>query len=140
MNDLNNPIYRIYNGILQGSVSFFTLALVYFAFVYYPGTVNRLKEGKIPFQSQIVTPVAANMNKLPIETANYKINFEETSGTYYVFIEGSSLNKYLLNKNGAQLALKSALSAVNLCSYNVIYVSTKNLDIPEKYSQDTNCR
>src|SRR3989344_2013108 len=103
MNDPNNPIYRLYNGILQGSVLIFSAALVYFAFVYYPQTIRQYESGNIPRGKPFIAPAAANASNFPIETAGYKIT-SEGSDTYYVFVGGETLGEFLTNQNGAQLA------------------------------------
>jgi len=140
MNDPSHPIFRIYNVILQLSIVVFTAALVYFAFVYYPKVIRDYKSGKIPPGKPMIASVAAVGNKFPIETSGYRIVHEEKSNAYYVFIAGNSLDQYLLNKDGASLTLKSALSEDSLCDLNVIYVSTAKLEIPQQYKTDVNCK
>lgn len=132
-------MYKIYNSALQLSVLVFTLALVYFAFVYYPSAVRQYKQSSIPGQKPLVAPVSAVTAKFPIETKNYRITYDEKSNTYYAFITGSKLDAYLLNRNSAQLTLKNALSAETLCTHNVIYASSENLEIPDQYKKD-NCK
>ena len=139
MNDLNHPIYRFYNGILQGSILIFSAALVYFAFVYYPQAIRQYESGNIPAQKPFVAPVSADLNKLPIETDAYRITYEKDTDSYYVFIDGNTLDQYTVNQNGARLALMSALSAESLCSYNVVYVSSGNLQVPDQYKA-SDCR
>ena len=139
MNDLNHPIYKLYNGILQGSILIFSAALVYFAFVYYPQTIRQYETGNFPLRKSLVAPVSAVSGNFPIETSAYRITFEAASDTYYVFINGGALSEFLTNQNSAQLALKSALSAESLCSYNVAYISSANLQVPEQYKA-SDCR
>lgn len=139
MNDLNHPIYRLYNGILQGSILIFSAALVYFAFVYYPRTIRQYESGNFPVQKPFIAPVSAVSVNFPIETDAFRITYETDSESYFVFVGGESLNEYLSNQNGAQLALKSALSAESLCSYNVVYISSANLEVPDRY-KDSGCR
>ena len=133
MNDLNHPIYKLYNGILQGAILIFSAALVYFAFVYYPQAIGQYKSGNIPVQKPFVAPVSAVLEKLPIETDAYRITYDKDTDSYYVFISGNTLDKYTVNQNGARLALMSALSAESLCSYNVVYISSSGLQVPEQY-------
>ena len=133
MNDPNNPIYRLYNGILQGSVLIFSAALVYFAFVYYPQTIRQYESGSIPLQKSFITPVSAVSTSFPIETDAYRITYEKDADSYYLIISGNTLDEYVVNQNGARLALLSALSSESLCSYNVVYVSSANLQVPEQY-------
>src|SRR3990172_9254566 len=123
MNDLNHPIYRFYNGIVQGSILIFSAALVYFAFVYYPQTIRQYENGNLPAQKFLVAPVSAVSVSFPIETDAYRITYEKDTDSYYVIISGDTLDQYVVNQNGARLALKSARSAESLCSYNVIYIS-----------------
>ena len=139
MNDLNHPIYKFYNAILQGSILIFSAALVYFAFVYYPQAIRQYESGNIPPQKPLVAPVSAVFQKLPIETDAYRITYEKDTDSYYVIISGNTLDKYVVNQNGARLALMSALSAESLCSYNVVYVSSANLQVPEQYKA-SDCR
>ena len=133
MNDLNHPIFRLYNGILQGSILIFSAALVYFAFVYYPQTIRQYESGSIPLQKSFITPVSAVSTSFPIETDAYRITYEKDADSYYLIISGNTLDEYVVNQNGARLALLSALSSESLCSYNVVYVSSANLQVPEQY-------
>ena len=105
MNDLNHPIYRFYNGILQGSILIFSAALVYFAFVYYPQAIRQYETGNLSAQKPFVAPVSAVLDKLPIETDAYRITYEKDTDLYYVIISGNTLDKYVANQNGARLAL-----------------------------------
>ena len=128
---------RIYKGILQFSILVFTVALAWFAFIYYPRIINEYRAGRIPAK-QLVTTVSAKANKFPIETENYRLVFEDKSGTYYAFINGKTLEEYLNNKNGASLTLKSILSLDSLCGLNIIFASTTKLNVPEQY-KGTGC-
>ena len=139
MNDLNHPIYKLYNGILQGSILIFSAALIYFAFVYYPQTIRQYETGNFPLRKSLVAPVSAVSGNFPIETSAYRITYEKDTDSYYVIISGNTLDKYAANQNSAQLALKSALSAESLCSYNVVYISSSNLQVPEQYKA-SDCR
>jgi len=139
MNDLNHPIYKFYNAILQGSILIFSAALVYFAFVYYPQAIRHYESGNIPAQKPFVAPVSAVFRKLPIETDTYRITYEKDTDSYYVFVAGETLDQYVVNQNGARLALMSALSSESLCSYNVVYVSSGNIQVPEQYKA-SDCR
>ena len=139
MNDLNHPIYRFYNGILQGSILIFSVALVYFAFVYYPQIIRKYESGNIPQGKPFIAPVSAVLNKLPIETDAYRIIYEKGTDSYYVIISGNTLDQYTVNQNGARLALKSALSAESLCSYSVVYISSSDLQIPQE-NKAPDCR
>jgi len=44
---MNGMAVRFYNTILQFSILFFTFALVWFSFIYYPKIVDQYKSGKI---------------------------------------------------------------------------------------------
>src|SRR3989344_2970221 len=99
MNDLNHPIYRLYNGILQGSILIFSAALVYFAFVYYQQTIKQYETGKLPAQKPLIAPVSAVSASFPIETDAYRITYEADSESYFVFVGGATLNDYLSNQN-----------------------------------------
>ena len=139
MNDLNHPIYRFYNAILQGSILIFSAALVYFAFVYYPQAIRQYETGNIHTQKPFVAPVSAVLQKLPIETDAYRITYEKGTDSYYVIISGNTLDKYTVNQNSARLSLMSALSVESLCSYDVVYVSSSNLQVPDQYKA-SDCR
>lgn len=130
--------FKLYNSLLQMSILLFTSALVYFAFVYYPKAINTYK-GFGPSQKPLVAPVGAENKRFPIETANYRVVYEASSETYYVFVEGATLNEYLTNKNGADLAMKNALSENSLCGLNIIYSSNQRLPIPERYKTAADC-
>ena len=135
---MNQLTARLYTGVLQFSIIFFTFALVWFSFVYYPKVVDQYKNGRIagrPF----ARPAIASSSNFPIETVAFRLVYEPGSGNYYAFIEGKTLNEYLENKNSAQLALKTALSVENLCSFNIIYTSAEKLEIPKQYKTSSNC-
>ena len=122
---------KIYSGILQLSILVLTWALVWFAFVYYPKITKEYKAGNLP--SRISATAQRATTNFPIETESFKLIFEEGSQTYYAFIQGKTLDQFQENKNAAQLVLKNALSADNLCDVEVIYVSTQRLPIPQEY-------
>ncbi len=124
---------------LQGSIAVFAIALFWFAFIYYPKTVYDLQSGKIIPKPTVFKPAVAQGTNLPVETANYRISYESRSGTYYVFVNGNNLEEFVYNRDNAKLALKNALSSDKLCSYNVIYVSTAKLSIPQKYLDNSDC-
>lgn len=130
---------RIFNTVLQASTLFLTGALAWFAFIYYPKIVSDYKSGNFP-QKQAPAPVVASSNRLPIETANYRIEFEQNSDTYYVFVQGEKLDDYLLNRDGAKLALKNSLSKVNLCGVNILFVSVAKVEIPERFKINSDCK
>lgn len=129
---------RLYNSILQGSILIFTSILVYFSFVYYPQAVNFYKSVNVA-SKPLISPVVAQSNQFPIETNNYKITFEEASETYYVFVEGDNLDTFSINKQGAELALKNAISENSLCNTNIIYASSSNFKVPHRYLGSTGC-
>lgn len=131
-----NP--KIFNNVLQFSIVGFTFALAYFAFVYYPKVVNTYKTGNVPAQS-ILKPVSANSVKFPIETSAYMLAYEEGSQTYYAFIQGSMLDVFEFNRQNAKLALKTALSAEDLCDFNIIYVSAAELEVPQNLTDNSDC-
>lgn len=135
---MSESFIKAYNSFLQLSILLFTSALVYFAFVYYPRAISTYKTASLP-QKPLVAPVAAESNKFPIETDQYRIVFEAGSETYYVFINGNGLEEFVLNKNGADLAIKNALSETSLCGLTIIYSSTARLQIPAKYLAQTGC-
>lgn len=124
---------------LQGSIAVFAIALFWFAFIYYPKITYGLQSGRIIPKPTVFAPAVAQGSKLPVETANYRVSWESRSGTYYVFVNGKNLEEFVFNRDNAKLALKNALSAGKLCSFNVIYVSTSKLSIPQKYLDNSDC-
>ena len=77
MNDLNHPIYRFYNGILQGSILIFSAALVYFAFVYYPQAIRQYET------LQLTGRVVRINNKVE----GYLFGFKEREDMFCVLLE-----------------------------------------------------
>lgn len=126
------------NLFLQGSIVILTIMLFWFAFVYYPKMTYDLQSGKILPKPTIFTPVVAQGSRLP-ETPNYRVSYESRSGTYYVFVKGKSLQEFVFNRDNAKLALKNALSTDRLCSFNVIYVASSKLSVPQKYLDNLDC-
>ncbi len=128
---------RTFTVILQLSIAAFTASLVWFSFIYYPKVVDRFAKVGLP-QSRVVSK-AAEFGQFPIQTDQYRIVYEQSSNTYYAFIEGNNTPNFVDNKNGATLALKSALSLDSICSLNVIFASSKKLDIPQDLKKPVNC-
>lgn len=129
---------RFYNWTIQLSVFAFTIALAWFAFVYYPKMASDYKSGKVLNTKSVWQPVQARSENFPIETSAYRIVFEENADTYYAFIVGKQLDEYVFNRDNAKLALKSALSTDSLCGMNVIYISDSKLKVPEEF-QNPDC-
>ena len=136
---MSEQVNKLYTGILQFSILTFSLALVWFAFIHYPKLINEYKRGNFTLTYNF-QPVAAQIKNFPIETAVYKITFEQKSGTYYVFVQGKTLAEFVFNRSNAKLALKNALDANNLCEISIIYSSTSSLKVPQKYQQNTDCQ
>lgn len=133
-----NPAARIYNVVMQFSVVVFSLILVWFSFIYYPKIVNQYKNVATG-GGQPAGQVSANFSNFPIETANYRIEFDKNSQNYYVFVGGATVGGFVENKNSAVLALKSALSLQSLCNLNIIYASVEKLTLPADLKSSTNC-
>ena len=131
-------MHKIYTWVLEISVVVMTLALVWFAFVYYPKVTSEYKTGAVLPKKTLYKPVYAQSTKFPIETSAYRIVYEQKSQTYYVIVAGQKLDEYVFNRDNAKLALKSALSLENLCNLNVIYTSSTGLEIPKEF-QDPGC-
>ena len=129
---------KIYSTVLQFSIVGLTIALAWFAFIYYPKITDQYKSGNVPSQS-FFKPVAANSQKFPIETEAYRVIYEEGSNTYYAFIEGETLDVYSFNRDNTKLALKTVLSLQDLCSIKIIYVSNQELDVPNNLKSNTDC-
>ena len=129
---------KIFTVVLQASIAIFTVSLAWFSFIYYPKVVDRFKGVGLP-QKTVVTQ-AANFGQFPIETGQFRIIYEESSKTYYAFIEGENLAEFADNKNRATLALKSALSLESVCTLNVIYASTAKLEVPQDLKNPASCR
>ena len=131
---------KIYTWILEISIAAFTIALVWFAFVYYPKVVASYKTGVALTKKSIYKPVFAQSNKFPIETSTYRLLYDNNAGIYYAFIQGHRLDEFLFNRDNAKLALKTALSVKDLCDVGVFYVSVEKLDIPKQYKENISCR
>ena len=129
---------RAFTVILQLSIFFFTVSLAWFSFVYYPKAVDKFATVGLP--QQRVVSKAANFGEFPIETDQYRIVYEESSNTYYAFIEGKNIAEFADNKNGASLALKSALSLDSVCTLNVIFAPAAKIDVPQDLKNPVNCR
>lgn len=123
--------------VIQLTIALFTIALVWFSFVFYPNIVNNFSGVGLP-QAGITTN-AATFGEFPIETDLFTVRYEEASNTYYAFIEGSNLAVFGDNKNRATLALKSAMSLQNVCGLNVIYASIAKLEIPQNLQRPSSC-
>ncbi|MBI2327899.1 hypothetical protein HYU92_06295 [Candidatus Curtissbacteria bacterium] len=132
---MNPVIDKIYTGVVQFSLVSLTIALAWFAFIYYPRVVNDYRTGNFP-KKLAVAPVSAASKQFPIETNAYRIVFGKSSDTYYVFINGNNLDAYVNNRNSARLALKTALSMDNLCTISVIYVSNALLSVPQRFNSE----
>ena len=130
---------KIYTPVLQLSIVALTFALVWFSFIYYPKVINNYKTGNIQ-KAPVIKPVSANSQNFPIETSAYRIIYQENSQTYYAFVEGKNLDQFVVNKNNAELAIKTALSLEKLCNLDVIYVSAQNLKVPPQFKGSSDCR
>jgi hypothetical protein len=117
--------------IMQVSIVLLAVVLFWFAFVYYPKTIQNIQTGKITFGSKIFESAKASSFVFPIETAGYKIEKSQDGESYYVFVSGEDLVQYEANRNNARLTLKTALSAEDTCGINVVYVSSSKLNVPE---------
>ncbi len=131
-------VYRAHTLLLNSSIVIFTMILFWFAFIYYPKVIADYKSGNF-VKKPLIAPAVAYSNNFPIENKFYKIVFENKSDTYYVFLNGNNLEEYTVNKNSAELALKTALSLEKLCNVNVIYSSTTRLKVPQKYNSSVGC-
>ena len=129
---------KLYTPVLQLSIVALTSALVWFSFIYYPKVIHNYKTGNIKGRA-VIKPVAANSTKFPIETTAYRIVYEESSQSYYTFVEGKNLDQFVVNKNNAELAIKTALSLEKLCGLNIIYASAANLKVPPQFQDSSNC-
>lgn len=131
-------MHKILIRVMQLSTVFLTIALFWFAFVFYPKTLKDVEKGKFTYKNAEIKPVAATSYTLPIKTDAYSIELGK-SGDYYVFINGRDLYEYENNRSSARLALKTALSLEDTCTVNVIYVSTAKLAIPDNL-KSADCR
>lgn len=138
--DKNTPagVGKAYNVVLQASIVVFTGALVWFSFVYYPKIVDKYKNIPLPASKSLVK-VSANYSGFPIETEAFRITYEAEPNSYYIFVEGNNLVEYVEYKNSAVLALKTALSVESICTFNMIYVSTKDLEVPDNLKTTPSC-
>lgn len=133
-----NKNAKLLTRILQISTLALTITLAWFAFVFYPKIINNYKVRSATDSRVIVKPVEASSYDFPIETTAYKIIYEQGSNSYYVFVAGDNYDEYVMNRTSAKLALKTALSTLNLCNYNVFYSPQKNLNIPKVLLDDPN--
>ncbi len=129
---------KLFTIFIQLSIAVFTLALIWFSFVYYPRIVSQYEGVGLP-TSKIISS-AATYGSFPIETSEFRLVYEINSNTYYAFIEGANIASFADNKNRATLALKSALSLETVCDLNVIYVSTAKLGVPQELKNPASCR
>lgn len=125
-------IERIYKQIVPLSTLVLAVALLWFAFVYYPQVVADLAGGNF-LQKTLVPQVQAISYQFPIVTGAFRLEYDAGSATYFAIIGGEELDEYVVNRDSAKLALKTALSAQSLCDFNVIYVSAARLSIPDKF-------
>lgn len=121
--------------ILSASTLALAITLLWFAFVYYPKVVDDYKVGNFP-KKGLIPQVAAISYKFPIETTIFRLDYDTGSVTYYAIIQGEALDEYVVNRDSAKLALKTALSLESLCEVNVIYVSAARLSIPHQFRAD----
>lgn len=129
---------KIFTIFLQLAIGLFTISLVWFSFVFYPRIVDRYKGVGLPQKAGI--PDAAASDGFPIETAQFRVVYEQGSNSYYAFIQGKNIADFVDNKNSASLALKNSLSLDSVCNLNVIFVSTEQLEIPQDYKNPASCR
>lgn len=129
---------KIFTVFLQLAIGLFTICLVWFSFVFYPRIVDRYKGVGLPQKNGI--PDASASDGFPIETAEYRVVYEQGSNTYYAFIQGKNIADFVDNKNRASLALKNSLSLESVCNLNVIFVSSEQLEIPQDYKNPASCR
>lgn len=132
-------VNKYYFRVLQVAVVVLTATLFWFSFVYYPKIVADVRLGKVFVVPKVVHPVTASSYNLPITTSAYRIEYQESASTYYVFVEGADLFQYTTNRDSAILALKSATSMTDLCSLSVIYVSSGGLNVPTQYKTNSDC-
>ncbi len=127
------------NLVLQASIAVFAIALFWFSFIYYPKMTYDLQSGRVLPRPTIFKPVNATSGTFPIQTSTYRVVYQPGSGNYYAFINGRDLEEFVYNRDNAKLVLKSALSVDKLCGFNVIYVTTQKLQIPQKYLDNSDC-
>lgn len=138
MKHFNAKIYtHFYPHFLEFSVVTLTFLFAWFTFIYYPRLVSNYKTGNYP-QKPLIAPVYAT-SQFPIETKSYKIYLDNQNSNYYAVIEGPNLDIYLANRNGAKLALKTALQKENLCDLKVNFISKENLKIPQMFQNNSDC-
>lgn len=129
---------RLLTVFVQISIGIFTLALIWFAFVYYPRAVKQYEQVGLP--SNKIISSASTFSGFPIETEQFRIVYEISSNTYYAFIEGDNIADFADNRNRANLALKSALSLETICDLNLIYSSVARVEVPQELKNPAACR
>lgn len=123
---------KVFNGILQFSILVFAVVLVWFSAVYYPKVLGEVKSAPVTKKPLIATVEAAAAT-FPYENNFFRINYRDSLKSFYVFVKGNNLEQFAVNKNRADLFLKTSLSLDSLCQTNVIYVSVARLKVPIDY-------
>jgi len=129
---------KLFTIVIQLSIGIFTLALMWFAFIYYPGITEKYEGVGLPASTIISS--ATTFSSFPIETSQFRVTYEIGSNTYYAFIEGDNIADFGDNKNRSTLAIKSVLSLESVCDLNVIYSSTAKLNVPQELKNPASCR
>ncbi len=125
--------------VLNLSIVFFAACLAWLAFVYYPKAAADFKSGEHAKRAGIVSIVNASEYSFPIQTIAYKVDRSNETGTYFVYVNGKTLDQYVANQQSARLALKTALSLEDFCNIKVVYISTERLTLPNSINGD-DCR
>lgn len=132
-------INKYYSQVLTVSAVVLTAALFWFSFVYYPKIVGDFKVGRNLPAAPIFKPVSASSYVFPIETEKYRIEYAAKFNAYDVIVAGATLEEYAFNMDNAKLALKTALSANDLCGVDVVYISSVGLTLPPRVAGLDDC-
>lgn len=128
-----------YSGIaLNGLIFVFSVCLLYFVFVYYPNVVKNVRF-ELPIGQLFAKEVVVDASAFPVISDNFRIDYEEASGLYYVHAAGETVEKFVVNKQAAELSLKNALQTDTLCGQKIIYTAPSSLKGADQYKTTSGC-
>lgn len=135
---MEKQLSNILDRVLKISIIVFTLALVWFAFVYYPKVVNQFKHQPAT-GGGLVGNVEASSKSLPFGNNHFRIQYLEKSNVYAVMVSAQTTDQYRQYKSEADMTLKNILSLDRLCGLNnIVYSSNLPFVGPDKSPQG-NC-
>ncbi len=132
---MEKQLSNILDRVLKASIVVFTLALVWFAFVYYPKVINQFKHQPTT-GGGLVGNVEASSKSLPYGNGRFTIQYSSTSNVYVIMVSAQTVDQYTQYKSEADLTLKNILSMDRLCGLNITYSSNLPFAGPDKSSQN----